>query len=208
MQTDTLTYNAQQIAVWQESGDYDYNRELVGSQMNLLEWIMRKIDDFMEELFSGITSDVKYTLYVIGALLLLFFIIFLVVKLKPKLFRREEKSELDYKEVEDTIYGIDFDSQISDAKNRKDWFEAVRLIYLDTLRFLSDNGKITWQPWKPPMQYTSEMPNDAFRDMTRQFVKVRYGNYEASEENVNDMEEWQRSLKSSLTPAEKGGQHE
>ena len=42
MQTDTLTYNAQQIAEWQESGDYDYNRELVGSQMNLLEWIMRK----------------------------------------------------------------------------------------------------------------------------------------------------------------------
>jgi hypothetical protein len=58
------------------------------------------------------------------------------------------------------------------------------------------------------MQYTSEMPNDAFRDMTRQFIKVRYGNYEASEENVNDMEEWQRSLKSSLTSAEKGGQHE
>jgi hypothetical protein len=52
------------------------------------------------------------------------------------------------------------------------------------------------------------MPNDAFRDMTRQFIKVRYGNYEASEEHVNDMEEWQRSLKSSLTPAEKGGQHE
>lgn len=58
------------------------------------------------------------------------------------------------------------------------------------------------------MQYTSEMPNDAFRDMTRQFVKVRYGNYEASEENVNKMEEWQRSLKSSFTSVEKGGQHE
>ena len=177
MQTDTLTYNAQQIAEWQESGDYDYNRELVGSQMNLLEWIMRKIEEFMDELFSGISSDTKYT-------------------------------ELEYKEVEDTIYGIDFDSQISAAKDRKDWFEAVRLIYLDTLRFLSDNGKITWQPWKPPMQYTSEMPNDAFRDMTRQFVKVRYGNYEASEENVNEMEEWQRSLKSSFTSVEKGGQHE
>ena len=131
MQTDTLTYNAQQIAEWQESGDYDYNRELVGSQMNLLEWIMRKIEEFMDELFSGISSDTKYTLYVIAALLLLFFIIFVVVKLKPKLFRREEKSELEYKEVEDTIYGIDFDSQISAAKDRKDWFEAVRLIYLD-----------------------------------------------------------------------------
>lgn len=208
MQTDTLTYNAQQIAAWQESGDYDYNRELVGTQMNLMEWVMRQIGEFLDNLFSGVSYDLKYSLYLVGALLLVLIIVWIVNKSKPYLFRRDEKSDLDYTEVEDTIYGIDFEKEIAEAKSRKDWFETVRLIYLDTLRFLSDNGKIDWQPWKPPVQYTTELDDDTLRKMTMQFVKVRYGNYDASEENANDMEDWQRSLKSAFATQEKGGQHE
>ena len=208
MQTDTLTYNAQQIAAWQESGDYDYNRALVGSQMNLLEWIMRQIDEFISKLFSGVSSDTKTTLYIIGGVLIFLFIVWVIYKIKPSLFRREEKSALDYKEVEDTIYGIDFDKQIGEAKDRHDWFEAVRLIYLDTLKFLSDKGKIEWQLWKTPIQYTYEMPDEALRKMTQQFVRVRYGNYEASEESVVEMEEWQSALKKTVGDVEEGGAHE
>ena len=208
MQTDTLTYNAQQIAAWQESGDYDYNRELAGSQMNLLEWLMRQIDELISKLFSGVSSDTKTTLYIIGGVLIFLFILWVIYKIKPSLFRREEKSALDYKEVEDTIYGIDFDKQIGEAKDRRDWFEAVRLIYLDTLKHLSDNGKIEWQLWKTPIQYTYEMPDEALRKMTQQFVRVRYGNYEASEDNVVEMEEWQSALKKKVNNDEEGGAHE
>ena len=196
MQTDTLTYNAQQIAEWQESGDYDYNRELVGSQMNLLEWIMRKIEEFMDELFSGISSDTKYTLYVIAALLLLFFIIFVVVKLKPKLFRREEKSELEYKEVEDTIYGIDFDEVIRQMVEQANWRQAVRLVYLQTLLYLQNAERIDWQPSKTPVQYMRQVNHPAFTTMTHHFINVRYGNFEATKELFDEM----KTLQSALSP--------
>ena len=156
MIADTLTYNTRQIAEWQENGDYDYNRELMGSQMNLFEWLMGKISRFIEDLFSDVSYDTKITLYIIGGVSLLLLVLWIIYKVKPKLFHSKEETTLDYIEVEDTIYGIDFSKEIEEAKERGDWFEAVRLIYLDTLKHLSDTGRIIWQPWKTPMQYTYE----------------------------------------------------
>ncbi|MDD7317564.1 MAG: DUF4129 domain-containing protein [Prevotella sp.] len=209
MIADTLTYNAKQVAEWQESGDYDYNRELIGSQRNLLEWLFEKINDWLSDLFSGVSHKTEMTLYIIGGILLLLLLSWIIYKVKPRLFRREEEPVLDYTEVEDTIYGIDFSKEIADAKERGDWFEAVRLVYLDTLKHISDTGRITWQPWKTPMQYTYEMNDEALGCMTNLFVRVRYGKYEASESDVTDMEAWRESLQSAVMPAgEKGGEDE
>ena len=205
MIADTLTYNTRQIAEWQENCDYDYNRELMGSQMNLFEWLMGKISRFIEDLFSDVSYDTKITLYIIGGVSLLLLVLWIIYKVKPKLFHSKEETTLDYIEVEDTIYGIDFSKEIEEAKERGDWFEAVRLIYLDTLKHLSDTGRIIWQPWKTPMQYTYEMPDAALGKMTLQFVKVRYGKYEAREDDVRNMEAWQQSLQSI---GEKGGADE
>ena len=90
MIADTLTYNTRQIAEWQENGDYDYNRELMGSQMNLFEWLMGKISRFIEDLFSDVSYDTKITLYIIGGVSLLLLVLWIIYKVKPKLFHSKE----------------------------------------------------------------------------------------------------------------------
>ena len=49
------------------------------------------------------------------------------------------------------------------------------------------------------------VPDAALGKMTLQFVKVRYGKYEAREDDVRNMEAWQQSLQSI---GEKGGADE
>ena len=46
---------------------------------------------------------------------------------------------------EDTIYGVDFAERIAYALARTDYREAVRLLYLQTLKQLSDGKRIDWQ---------------------------------------------------------------
>ena len=80
---------------------------------------------------------------------------------------------------EDNIYGIDFPSTIDQALKVGNYREAVRLVYLQTLRHLSDAGKIDWQPAKTPSQYLNEYNGRPFHHLTTTFVRIRYGGYDA-----------------------------
>ena len=55
---------------------------------------------------------------------------------------RSSKNKLPYEVEEDTIYGVDFSGGIADALSRSDYREAVRLLYLQTLKQLSDAARI------------------------------------------------------------------
>ena len=76
------------------------------------------------------------------------------------------------------------DAVYAKAMAQKDYYKAVRIVYLRTLRWLSDGNKISWQLYKTPTQYTREYLSVEFERMTTAFMRVRYGNYQASEELV------------------------
>ena len=111
---------------------------------------------------------------------------------------RSSKNKLPYEVEEDTIYGVDFSGGIADALSRSDYREAVRLLYLQTLKRLSDAARIEWQPYKTPTQYLYEVRLPAFRQLTNHFLQVRYGNFEATEELFREMQALQEEI-------EKGG---
>ena len=91
--------------------------------------------------------------------------------------------------MEDTIYGIDFDAIISQALGREDYREAIRMIYLRTLKALSDSQQIDWQPFKTPSQYVREFDAAAFRTLTSHFLRVRYGYFEATRQLCDEVEQ-------------------
>ena len=121
-----------------------------------------------------------------------------VYKKRPELFMRSRKSTLPYTVGEDTIYGVDFAERIADALARTDYREAVRLLYLQTLKQLSDGKRIDWQLYKTPTQYIYGVRLPAFRQMTNHFLRVRYGNFEATETLFHAMRDLQKEV-------EKGG---
>lgn len=196
MASDTLCVDSARIAVWQEDGRYDYDREIVGGNENLLEWIASVVSRWLNKTFGTVLSDdvVYYVLVVLGAVVVVA-LGWLLWKKRFKLFYgKGDDGMLDYEVVEDTIYGVDFDADLREALDNEDYRQAIRLLYLQTLLYLQETGKIDWQPSKTPTQYMRQVGLPAFSQLTNIFVQVRYGNFDASEVLFRQMKALQETV--------------
>lgn len=194
--TDTLVCDTAQIALWQSDPAYNYNRELITPELNLFEWISKQFGEFMRKIFgSRFAEEYSGLILICIAIIILLLIIWFVYRKRPELFMRSRKNALPYTVGEDTIYGVDFPGGITDALSCQDYREAVRLLYLQTLKQLSDAERIDWQPYKTPTQYLTEVRLPAFRQLTNHFLRVRYGNFEATEELFRTMQTLQEEIR-------------
>lgn len=196
---DTLVCDTAQIAVWQSDPAFAYSRELIAPEINVLEWFSRWFGKLLDKIFGNtLVAEYSEVVLICIAILILVLVIWFLYKKRPELFMHSRKSTLPYTVGEDTIYGVDFAEGIADALVRTDYREAVRLLYLQTLKQLSDGKRIDWQLYKTPTQYIYEVRLPAFRQMTSHFLRVRYGNFEATETLFHAMRDLQKEV-------EKGG---
>lgn len=195
---DTLVYDTATVAIWQSGSEYDYNRELQTPEVDLIGWLNLWLGKLLQKIFGSKFAE-QYTEIVLAGLfiLIVLLLIWFLYKKRPELFMRSGK-KLAYHVEEDTIYGIDFEKEISAAMLHNEYREAVRLLYLQTLKQLSDAEKIDWQPYKTPTEYTYELKANAlrtpFRELTNRFLRVRYGNFEATEVLFHEMQALQREI--------------
>ena len=200
--SDTLVIDSVQIARWQAQNDFDYNRELVGGGMTFTQWLTMQLNELLDSLF-GQAWDSKYTWWLLSAIgvVVVGVVGWYLWRYHPGLFMWQEQKQEACEDTEDTIYGIDFDAVISKALGREDYREAVRMVYLRTLKVLSDGGQIDWQPYKTPSQYVRELSTSSqlssgaatanpavFRRLTTHFLRVRYGNFPATHELYDEVE--------------------
>jgi hypothetical protein len=178
----------------------------VGGSQNFIEWLSTIISDWFEKTCNTLMDNeaVKFALVIVG-LLVVAVIAWLVWKKGAKLFLRNAPGDaLDYELEEDTIYGIDFEQRIDKAMMQQNYREAVRLNYLHTLKMLSDAGRIEWQLYKTPSQYTREYPTDVFRQLTNLFLLIRYGNREAGQEQADQAAKLKQTVAATLSRQEGG----
>lgn len=191
--SDTLVIDSVLTDRWRAQQDFDYTRELADDGTSLVDWLKNLLREWLGDLF-GTTWDNDYAQWSLAAvgMVAVGLIAWYAWRCQSGLFRRQEQGGQADEAAEDTIYGIDFDAAISEAADREDYREAVRLVYLRTLKVLSDAGQIDWQPWKTPTQYASELTvaSDvaAFRILTAYFLRVRYGNYPATRPLYDEVE--------------------
>ncbi|MBP1593379.1 MAG: hypothetical protein H6Q12_397 [Bacteroidetes bacterium] len=196
--TDTLLYDTAKIAHYQADSHFDYNSQLVHKNFNLYEIVINWFRELIHKFFGSVIAD-KYSGAILAVLFVLFILllIFVVYKKRPELFYREKKF-MKYNVEEETIYGVDFNSEINNALNRNDYQLAVRLVYLQTLKHLSDFRCIDWQTYKTPTEYLYEMKrkevNEEFRQLTNRFLMVRYGNFEATESTYETVKNLQQII--------------
>lgn len=217
LQTDTLRLDSAYIEAWRQADDFDYNRELMSSQRNLLQWLWQQFTEALKKLLPDkMPEETETVIDIFCAVAIVALIVWVVIKLKPRFFARKEEIDKNFTLEEDTIYGVDFEQLLADARRQQNHREVVRLLYLQTLRRLSDAHLIDWQPFKTPTQYTGEYP--ALRQMTNSFLLVRYGNRDATAAMADEMAVWQQGIYSQLdadaapsssevsTPQQKGGE--
>lgn len=181
--TDTLSVDTLRIAEWRKKPEFDYTVEFKGSSFSLWDWFTDRFNQIMQNLFGdislGYTGEIIW--YVLGFGAIVAIIVYTLYR-HPELLRWRSKKNAEndgYIVEEDNIYGIDFPSTIDQALKVGNYREAVRLVYLQTLRHLSDAGKIDWQPAKTPSQYLNEYTGRPFHHLTTTFVRIRYGGYDA-----------------------------
>jgi hypothetical protein len=95
------------------------------------------------------------------------------------MFGRRSKENLIYSISSDDIHGISFEEAIENAIASSNFRLAVRLLYLQSLKKLSDRGYIEWQLNKTNIDYLQETKEKAwhslFSSLTYNFEYTWYG---------------------------------
>ena len=210
---DTLSVSQSVVDAFTSQAAYDYKRELVHTETNYLEeffrWIERLFETGAENAESVRWDDrwafLWWMLVVVAVAVLAWWI---YTTRFAQFARHDEGDELDYDVQCDNIHEIDFGTRLAEARQRNDHRAVCRLLYLQTLKRLSDGGLIDWRPFKTPSQYSREVGDPQLREMTNAFLKVRYGNFNATEQLCAQMEQWQKHLLALIPDEqqEKGGE--
>ena len=193
--TDTLRLDSAAINTWRQNEDFDYDRELMRPTKNILEWLWEGFNDLMKKLLPhDMPEGTETAIDVFCVLVLIGLLAWFIIKLKPRLFAHKDDVDRSFTLEDDNIYGIDFDRLIAEAESQHNYRQVVRLVYLQTLRRLADAGRINWQPYKTPMQYTKEFSAAPFWQMTQHFLLIRYGNGEANADMASEMVQKQQAI--------------
>ena len=103
----------------------------------------------------------------------------------------KEKDSLDYVVLKDDIHEINFLDEIDIASEHKNYKKAIRLVYLYTLKLLSDQQIIDWQPSKTNHDYLYEIKNESyqnhFSELSYYFENVWYGDFPPNINHYNKM---------------------
>jgi len=83
--------------------------------------------------------------------------------------------------LEETIYGVDFDKNISNAIIQNDYRLAVRFLYLKLLNILDSKNLIEWFPGKTNRKYLQELKNHTFyndfKTLSKIYDYIWYGHF-------------------------------
>ncbi|MDQ8003749.1 MAG: DUF4129 domain-containing protein [Pedobacter sp.] len=123
----------------------------------------------------------KYTTIVI-CIGLIVFAIFKLTGVDLKFLTGKSKAvDVPYDESLENIHEISFDDEIENTLRNGNYRLAVRLLYLQTLKHLSDKGVIDWLPNKTNLAYVKEVQKEAgfddFANLTNQFEYIWYGDF-------------------------------
>jgi len=198
---DSIFYDTGKIARYQANKSYDYASQLEMPDYSWFELVSRWFNRLINSIFSGsfeenVTTPVMITVFVVALAAVLIYL----YRSRPELFLRTRKTEsLPYMVEEENIHRIDFGKEIAAALGSGDYRLAIRLKYLQTLRFLSDNKLIDWQIHKTPTEYVFELGNRELRPvlrlLTNRFLEVRYGNYAATAGLYDEICDYQAQLR-------------
>jgi hypothetical protein len=158
-------------------------------------WVWRILGNIFRTIKGDTASWFLFRMafYVI-ALIALGFIIFKLAGIDVfKILKGESKNiEIPYGESLENIHDINFDGEIDNAIANRNYRLAVRLLYLRSLKQLSDAHLIHWQIEKTNTSYLTELADTEYRQLfgllTTQFEYIWYGDFPVdgqSFQNIN-----------------------
>lgn len=142
-------------------------------------WFWRMLSKLLSGGIGG--SIIKYILIGLAIGLVVFVAIKLIGIDYKQILGKSKPIVVPYEESLENIHEIDFDDQLDQALKNKDYRLAVRLLYLKTLKHLTDKQLIDWQVEKTNQTYVTELENEKYKTeftvLTNQFEYIWYGEF-------------------------------
>ncbi|WP_448700815.1 DUF4129 domain-containing protein [Mucilaginibacter sp. AW1-3] len=180
----TRSFNNHKVQGYLQDKDFRYNKADVQGESLwdrfwhwFWNWLYGKVFSTSE------SQNLFYYLLVgFGAIFLIFLMLRISGLSAIQILRGEAKKlDLPYAESLENIHEINFDNEIENAIAQRNYKLAVRLLYLRSLKQLSDAQLIHWQIEKTNTAYLEELTNSEQRQsfglLTRQFEYVWYGDF-------------------------------
>lgn len=196
-------FNKEMVAEFKEDSEYQYIQP-PEKRPNLLMIMFRMLLTWLTVLLGNeaVAWLVIVILIIIGVIGLGFgfYGLFGVGKTIPVFSK--EKDGLDYDVKDENIHEINFADEIETAVNQQDFKKAVRLVYLYSLKILTDQKIIEWIPSKTNHDYSYEIQSSErrgeFQKISYIFDNIWYGDYTAEARHYKEINNTFKELKSSL----------
>lgn len=174
--------------------DFEYEEQPVDVSwwQRFKQWVRYKLAELMSR--EGSYTLLKNIGIIAGIVALLYLVIKLLGMDAVGIFSRKSRTaDLAVAEHTENIHGIDFAIELQKAIETGNYRLAVRLLYLDCLKKLSDSGLIQWQPAKTNAAYVAELNagtvQTAFKRLTRQFEYIWYGDFGINRQHFTQLHE-------------------
>jgi hypothetical protein len=187
---DLRSFDLQKIKEYSKEKEFRYDQSVSVDTSwwnRFWNWIWEMINGALSNKYSG--DFVKYLVIAVVSALIIFSLS-KIAGLDLMIFSRKSKAvDVPYGETMENIHEIDFNDEINKAVLNGNYRLAVRLLYLRSLKLLSDQELINWQPEKTNQTYIDELEDlerkQEFKILTLRFEYVWYGDFSIDKEVFN-----------------------
>jgi hypothetical protein len=180
---------AEKISKFQHDKNFNYVENAHtkdNSWERILNWIWRHLfSRKIDSKYSPIDIILSIIEWVIIAAAVVLFIYFILKSQGVNLFSKKSGNNLSFTETTEDISQMNFDELIARAAGNGQYRQAVRYLYLKSLKQLSDLDLIKWKTDKTNRDYTIELRSSPFAklfsEITMLFDYAWYGNARISE---------------------------
>lgn len=189
---DVRDFDPASLERYRSDPDFQYDPALL--EISWFKRLLRSIRDFFSKRGDAVGTFWEIVIYLLAAAAFLL-IVFGIMKLKPGRFfsrKRGQDANLNFGEGEVNIHDMDFEALIRQAIDGQAFRWGVRLLYLETLKELTENRWIDWKKYKTNQDYQQELSGTpihrAFDELTLRYEYVWYGDFPIDQQGFRAME--------------------
>ncbi len=192
--TSNVTVRNMDVKKYAADKDFQYT-EMSAPRENLWDrfwkWFWRQVDSVFSTKTGG--KILNWSLGFLAIAVIIFFVLKVTGMNRNGLFSKDDTAAMNYVVDSDDINGIDFSTAIDTAISKNNYRLAVRLMYLQTLKILSDKAVIDWGINKTNAAYVQELQpygyQNQFMQLTFYFDKVWYGETNVDKEQFTTLQQ-------------------
>ncbi|OEK03113.1 hypothetical protein BFP97_16995 [Roseivirga sp. 4D4] len=185
-QIEIRQFDQEKLSNYQQDSQFQYDLPQVERE-GLLERAWRWIREWYANLIgNGATANIVDILFRIALVVAFVYFIIKIFGVEiTTVFKPSKAKKLPYQVSEEQLMGIDFETEIAQAIQQKQWRFAIRLTYLHALKLLADAEWLTVKKGKTNRDYLYELSgkrieND-FERLSFIFDYTWYGHFEAND---------------------------